>query len=112
MADGGHTFLLHIREDEPVPIEVTPTKPPHQEFLDWWRAQCRERNIAYTYRDAEPMGHRIILSMLKKRDLKKLKGLAIQFFRDYMELLTEEPRHFMLFASMVDKVETEQSARV
>ena len=95
-----------------MPATLVETKPPHQEFLDWWRAQCRERNIPYSYRVAEPMGHRIILSMLKKRDLKELKGLAIQFFRDYMELLSDEPRHFMLFASMVDKVATEQSARV
>ena len=112
VADAGHVFVLHIKEDEPIPASIVESKPPHQEFLAWWRRQCTERNIPYQYRVAEPMGHRIILSMLKKRDLSTLKELAVQFFRDHGELLTEEPRHFMLFSAMIDQVETEQENRV
>ena len=110
--DGGHTFVMHIKEDEPIPAVVADTKPPHQEFMYWWRAQCKERNIPYSYRVAEPMGHRIILSMLKKRTLPQLKGLALQLFRDHADVLTEEEAHFAIFSARADKMEAEQSRRV
>ena len=95
-----------------MPAVVVETIPQHQEFIDWWRRQCEERNIPYLYRVAEPMGHRIITAMLKKRTLSELKSIAIQLFRDHGDKLREEDRHFMLFAGLADKVETEMADRV
>ena len=112
LLDGGHTFLLFIREDAPIPAHVADVLPPHREFMSWWRGQCRERNITYVYRVAEPMGHRILQNMLKKRTLTELKGLALTFFRDHADKLNETEAHFALFSSMADRVENESSGRV
>ena len=110
--DGGHVFVLHISEDEPIPAVVADTKPPHQQFMSWWRAECKARNIPYVYRVAEPMGHRIIQNMLKKRTPTQLRTLALAFFRDHADLLIEEEAHFAIFSARADKVEAEQSERV
>ena len=58
------------------------------------------------------MGHRIVLSMLKKYSLEELKFHAITFMQEQYEKLFEEQRHFMLFSAMFDKIEKESKDRV
>lgn len=105
VSDGGHRFEVSLREDVELPALPEKTAAPHQKFLTWWREQCADAGITYEYRVAEPQGIRIIQQMLKKRDIGRLQELATHFFLDYGHRLREDPRHFAIFASMVDTLD-------
>ena len=107
VSDGGHLFEVSLREDAELPPLPEKAPAPHQRFLDWWREQCYNAGITYEYRVAEPQGIRIIQQMLKKRDIGRLQELATHFFLDYGDKLREDPRHFAIFASMVNKIDHE-----
>ncbi len=109
VSDGGHRFSLHVREDIDIPETTVDEKPQHMQLLDWWRAECRRRKISYPYTVAEPMGIRVIQSLLKKHTLAELKALAHHFFLDHGDRLREDPRHFAIFASLVDTMKAELS---
>lgn len=113
VSDGGHLFQLHVKEDVDMPAApLRKNKPAHQVFLDWWRAECRSRNIPYDWNIVEPMGIRVIQSMLKKYNIDELKGLASYLFLNYGERLRSDPRHFAIFASLAEKVKSELVGRV
>ena len=107
VSDGGHLVDVSLRDDADLPALPERAPTPHQRFLDWWREQCSYAGITYEYRVAEPQGIRIIQQMLKKRDIGRLQELATHFFLDYGSKLREDPRHFAIFASMVDKLDHE-----
>jgi len=107
ISDGGHLFSVTLREDVELPTLPTKEAPPHMRFIDWWREQCYKMGITYEYRVAEPQGIRIIQSMLKRRSLGDLQELATHFLLDHGNKLKEDPRHFVVFASMADTMEQE-----
>jgi len=108
VSDGGHLFYVSVREDAELPSLPDKPEAPHQRFLNWWREQCSYSGITYEYRVAEPQGIRIIQQMLKKRSLSRLQELATHFFLDYgSKLLRDDPRHFAIFASLVDTLDHE-----
>lgn len=107
VSDGGHLFDVSLREGVELPALPEKVQAPHQKFLSWWREQCSYAGITYEYRVAEPQGIRIIQQMLKKRDIGRLQELATHFFLDYGQRLREDPRHFAIFASLVDTLDHE-----
>ena len=107
VSDSGHRYNLLVRTDVDVPAPAAEEAPQHQQFIEWWRAECRRRNIPYTFRVAEPQGHRIVLALLRKHTLRELKGLAKSFFLDYSEQIIEDPHHFVIFSSLVTRLKAE-----
>lgn len=105
--DGGHCYLVLLKEETNLPALPVKEGPPHIVFLNWWRRQCTLRSIPYTYRVAEPQGIRIIQSMLKKHTIGELQELANHFMLDHGELLRSDPRHFSIFAGMVPTMQKE-----
>ncbi len=109
--DGQHRFIVDVREDTDVPDMPTPDRPAPARFIDWWRGECSTRNIPYAYGVAEPQGHRIVRSLLKKYSLERLQELARHFFLDHGDRLRENPNHFAIFTSLIGHMEGELRAR-
>lgn len=107
VSDGGHRFLLLVREDVELPPLPTKAKPLYALFMDWWRAECGKMNIPYEWTVAEPQGIRIVQSLLRKHTVDELQELARHFFLDHGSRLRSDPRHFSIFASMVPAMKQE-----
>ena len=107
ISDGGHRFLLSVKEDVELPALPKQEKPPHVRFMDWWRGECGKMDISYEYRVAEPQGVRIVQSLLKRHTLDELQELATHFLLDHGGRLRSDPRHFAIFASMVPTMQKE-----
>ena len=111
VSDGGHAFSVRLREDVSMPTTVERPRAPHMQFIDWWRKDCRRRDIPYPYTIAEPMGVRIVANLMKRYTLAELKSLATHFFLDHGDLIREDARHFAIFSSMVDTMKAELKDR-
>ena len=107
ISDSGNRYILLIREDVDLPPLPEQEQPAHIRFLNWWKDECRKRGIDYVYRVAEPQGHRIIQSLLKKHSIEELQELANHFFLDHGDKLREDNRHFAIFASLVPTMKQE-----
>ena len=107
ISDGGNRFTLLIREDVDLPPLPIQEQPAHIRFLNWWKEECRKRGIEYVYRVAEPQGHKIIQSLLKKHSIEELQELANHCFLDHGGKLREQPYHFAIFASLVPTMKQE-----
>lgn len=111
ISDGGHRFLVMLREGGDLPALPEQDAPPHLAFIAWWRRECSRMRIPYEFRVAEPQGIRIIRSLLKRHTVEELEELGRHFLFDYGERLHEDPRHFAIFASMVPKLQEELKQR-
>ena len=100
VSDGGRHFSLLLKED----VELTELhfaeEPAHVIFISWWKKQCSLRKIPYTYRVAEPQGHRIVKKLLEKHSLEELQELAIHCMLEHGDRLRENPAHFAFFSSV------------
>jgi hypothetical protein len=107
VSDGGHRYLLLVREDANLPALPEKEVASHTRFMNWWREQCGRMGIPYVYRVAEPQGIRVIQSLLKKYTLEELQELALHFLLDHGDRLRDDPRHFSIFASLVPTMKQE-----
>jgi hypothetical protein len=107
VSDGGHRYLLLLREDVDLPALPEKEVAPHMQFISWWRGQCERMGIPYTYRVAEPQGIRIVQSLLRKHTVDELTELARHFLFDHGDRLREDPRHFVIFSSLVPTMKQE-----
>jgi len=101
VSDSGHRFVISLDDTADLPELPQPQEASHLVFMKWWRAECRKMGIDYPWRVAEPQGHVIVRSLLKKHTLEELKELATHFFLDQGDKLREDGRHFMIFASRI-----------
>ncbi len=107
ISDSGHRFILSLDETADLPELPVQEKPAHQRFMAWWRAECGKMGIEYSWKTAEPQGHRIVQSLLKKHTLEDLQELARHFLLDQGDKLRTNPQHFVLFASQIGNMKHE-----
>jgi len=107
ISDGGHRYLLMVKEDASLPALPRQEILPHMKFINWWRSECQKMDIPYVYRVAEPQGIRIVQSLLKKHSLSDLQELGTHFLLDHGDRLRSDPRHFSIFASLVPTMQKE-----
>lgn len=83
---------------------VSPPPPAGGEFLQWWRNECRIRNLpAPRFAGAD---RKIASRLASKHGLSRLKTLATNYFRRHNE---GEKRTFemVVFSSKIPIIETE-----
>ena len=100
-------FSLLINEGFDLPHLAVSQEPANVRFLGWWKAKCRERNIPYAYRVAEPQGLRIVKNLLNKYSYEELQKLSIWLMQDDIEGLRGNPNHFVILAGNVERIRTE-----
>jgi hypothetical protein len=88
-------------------VQVDKTNPSYivGDFINWWNQQCSKRGVPAP---RDPACYRVVRSLLKKYGLDSTKRMAVYFFENHAGRLREgEPRHFILFSSMRQSIESD-----
>ncbi len=109
VVDRGHVFNLLCPEQFDLPQQSASQEPANVRFLRWWKDKCRERNIPYTYRVAEPQGLRIVKHLLKKYKFEDLQKYSIYLMQEKVEELRENPNHFVILTGNIERIRTERN---
>ncbi len=101
-------------QDGDVTLDITLLQPPApgsaappsagSAFLQWWRAECKTRNLGgQRFSGAD---HKIASRLSHKHGLQRLKKLAVNYFRrHYAEHAQMSP--MIIFSAQIPTIETE-----